>query len=197
MPEEPEIGEIIPDEPDIGKFLKREIDGLPEPYTLLLLTQPSTHFHDYLRLLEYAAKKEHMEGICVTITRTVGSLIKILDAKEISTENLHFIDCISKISGSEKKLPNCLYVSHPSNLTDLSIAVTNTLSTLKPGKKFFIVDSWSSLLIYNDQKKVLGFSNFIINKLRAKEVNGFMVTVKSDEEFADSLSVFCDKVVTL
>ncbi len=199
MQERPVIGEIIPDEPDISKILKREIDGLPDPYMLLLLTQPQTHFTTFLRLLDYAVNKEKMTGTCVSITRTVSTLKKIMIAKGINPENMTFVDCISKLSGSPKDSPDCFYVSHPSNLTDLSIAITNAINRMEPGKRFFIVDSWSSLLIYNDQKKVLGFSNFIINKLRANNINGLIVTmrVKTDEEFENSLSVFCEKVVNL
>lgn len=183
----------------LEEVLKKELKGLPEPYTVLILTQPSTHFNTYLELLEYALKVQGMKGVCVTITRTADSLVKMLKTREIDTRSVYFIDCISKISGSSQVCDNCSYVSHPSNLTDISIAVTSALNQMGDGKKFFIVDSWSSLLIYNDQKKVLGFSNFIINKLRGKEINGFMVTlsVKSDEEFSNSMSVFCDKVITL
>jgi hypothetical protein len=179
--------------------IKKELEKLPQPYTVLVLTQPSTHFQTYLSLIEYLTKREKMRGVCVTITRTAASLIKLLKERDIDTDGIYFIDCISKISGSAEECENCLYVSHPSNLTDISLAVTNGLNKLGDGKKFFIVDSWSSLLIYNDNKKVLGFSNFIINKLRAKETNGLMVTLqaKTDEEFANSLSVFCDKVITL
>ena len=183
----------------IGTTLKKELAGLPEPFVVLVLTQPSTHFNAYLDLMDFAINHEKMKGLCITITRTVGSLKATLESREISTENIHFIDCISRVTGSSMECENCEFVSHPSNLTDISIALTNSLNKMGEGRKFLVVDSWSSLLIYNDQKKVLGFSNFIINKLRAKNINGFIITLqtKNNEEFVNSLSIFCDKVINL
>lgn len=184
----------------LKRKIKTELKETPEPYAVLVLTQPANHFNNYLDILEISSKEEgSTTGICVTLTRTVESLIKLLEARNIDTEKIFFIDCISKISGAKQTRKNCFYVSHPSNLTDMSIALTKAIENTGAGKKFFIVDSWSSLLIYNERKKVLGFSNFIINKLRANEINGFLITlsVKSDEEFAQGMSVFCDKVLVL
>lgn len=183
----------------VSAMVKKELEGIPEPFVVLILTQPSTHFNTYLDLIDFAINQEKMDGVCITITRTVSSLKNTLETKGISTEHLHFIDCISRVTGSSIECENCEFVSHPSNLTDISIALTNSLNKMGEGKKFLIVDSWSSLLIYNDQKKVLGFSNFIINKLRTKNINGFLITLqtKDNEEFVNSLSIFCDKVISL
>ena len=177
----------------------KELKGLPTPFVVLVLTQPSTHFKSYLDLIDFTVNKEKMEGICVTITRTVSSLKATLEARGTPTDKIRFIDCISRVTGSSVECDNCEFVSHPSNLTDISIAFTNTLNKMGEGRKFLIVDSWSSLLIYNDKKKVLGFSNFMINKLRTEDVNGFITTVQTrdNEEFIDSLNIFCDKTIKL
>jgi hypothetical protein len=185
----------------LSSKIKKELADMPEPFTVLILTQPSIHFATYLDLLDFAINEQKMEGVCLTITRPASSLKAILEKKGVSSEKLFFIDCISKIAGAAEPCDKCTFVSHPSNLTDISIALNNAVreTSGKNKKKFLIVDSWSSLLIYNDQRKVLGFSNFIINKLRAQSINSFMVTMreKSYEEFADSMSAFCDKVISI
>ena len=179
------------------KPLAKALPELTEPFTLLVIPPPEKGLETYLNLIEYCSKKGRA-GICITLTRTVNSLLNILEGRKISTKSLYFIDCISKISGAETNYKNCEYVSHPSNLTDMSIAINNAINKTK-GKRFWITDSWSSFLIYNEEKEVLRFSILVINRFRAKGISGFLITMKekSYDPFNDKISAFCDRRVMI
>lgn len=180
------------------KKIEKQLSGLSEPFVALLIPAPSQQLQTYIDLIEHGTNK-NMKGICITLTRTVDSLLEILDQKNINTENLHFIDCISRISGADTSHENCEYVSHPSNLTDISIAVNNSLKTVEGKNSFWITDSWSSFLIYNDEKEVLRFTILVINRFRSHGVNGLLLSMgeESYQPFNNKISAFCDKVIDL
>jgi archaellum biogenesis ATPase FlaH len=76
----------------------------------------------------------------------------------IDIKKIFFIDCVtpSKIRG------DVLYL-HPTQLGDLYSAIEEFTKKIK-GKKFLILDALSTLLIYNNQKKVEDFLDKVTQK---------------------------------
>ena len=64
-------------------------------------------------------------------------------------------------------------------------------------KKFILVDTISTLLIYNSGQTVIKFSHFLTGRIRDWKAEGALITVKKemDEKLTSQLTQFCDKKV--
>ena len=111
-------------------------------------------------ILQVVSKFKYQDSLCslmkslkgqkicyVSLNKPAENVCEGLDKKKISTSNTFFIDAVSKSLGHNVEKDNVLYVSSPSALTELSIAI---ISALK-GNSFdaFVFDSLSTLDIYN------------------------------------------------
>jgi len=78
-----------------------------------------------------------------------------------------------------KEVNNCVFINSPQNLTAISIAVNEAIKSMK-GKRMLFFDSLSILMIYNDASTLGKFSNFLLNKMRASDVDTVMIALESD-----------------
>jgi len=181
-----------------GKMGKA-VDKLPRGAIVLFTVDFKDYDEANMVLLKHMIRRKKAHGIYISINKPYANIVPILEKNGVDTSKLFFIDCITKSAGgmAERK-ENCLFISSPTNLTDLGIALDDAIESL--GKeKFIFLDSVSTLLIYHDQNTVLHFSHFLTSRARVKEFYGIFITVESeaDARLVKTLSQFCDKVVKL
>ncbi|MCX6695843.1 MAG: hypothetical protein NTU61_06065 [Candidatus Altiarchaeota archaeon] len=137
--------------------------------------------------------------IYVTTNKPYGHLIRTLEKNGVKTDRIFFVDCISKYVGEvQDNKDNCLFVDSPHSLTDMVIAVGVRLKSVehKVEKKILILDSLSTLLLYNDAKTVGQFSNFVINKMRQFNVDTIILALDTDmkTDIVRSIQSFADEI---
>src|SRR3989338_362616 len=177
----------------------KAVDKLPRGTIVLFTVDYKDYDEANMILLKHMIKRKKANGIYISINKPYENLRPILEKNGVDTSKLFFIDCVTKSAGGvvERK-ENCLFISSPTNLTDLGIALDDALESM--GKdKFVFLDSISTLLIYHDPNTVLHFSHFLTSRARVKEFYGIFITVESeaDAKLVKTLSQFCDKVVNL
>ncbi len=146
--------------------------------TVLYLLDSEKYLQQLLSILKDIAVANGI--IYVTTNRPYALLTNTLRKNQISTENMFFIDCISKTIGQTLNEGDpCLFVEGPQSLVDLSIAISESVKHLS-GEKVLVLDSLSILLIYNDASSVGKFSNFLINKMRVSGVGSAILALESD-----------------
>ena len=67
----------------------------------------------------------------------------------------------------------------PKNVTQMGIAVSKAMASPSDEKVLFL-DSLSTMLIYNDSSVVSRFSNFLMNRLKEKSMDGCIIALSSD-----------------
>jgi len=87
-----------------------------------------------------------------------------------------------------------LFIGSPKNLSDISLAMDQAVTSLPGKEKFLFFDSLNTLLIYNDVKTVARFIHFLAGKMRAWKVRGIIVSLqkKGNEDLINELTQFCD-----
>ncbi|MFH1317035.1 MAG: hypothetical protein ABII01_05950 [Candidatus Woesearchaeota archaeon] len=158
----------------------------------------SVHSKNYYNESVFESMK-HLkdQNICyVSMNKPAPHLESSFKAAGIDTNNVFFIDAISRGVGPYTEKENMLFVSSPQALSELSIAITQSLST---GVFDVIVfDSLSSLYVMNLKSgSIERFTNFVINKIRAENKKGVFMVLEDDED-NDSMKKSCmyvDKVV--
>jgi len=111
-------------------------------------------------------------------------------------KKLFFVDAISGVIGGEKvQAENCVVLRSPSSLTELGIVVSKVCSSEK--SRFLMMDSLSTMLVYNNQKTTVKFVHYIATQLRKCGWPGIIFSLEKDIEgqILDSILQFCDKVI--
>lgn len=172
---------------------------VPEQWLLLFIVNAKEYLETNMAILKEVKKQEDIGGIYITLNRPYASLIKILEQNNIKTDNLFFLDCITKTVGAEKEQENCLFLESPQNLTQLAIAIDEIAKAMPMKNKFLFIDALSTLLIYNQAGTVAKFLHFITGKMRVLELKGVMLSVEKelDPKIAEHLEQFVDKVIDL
>lgn len=180
--------------------VKRDIDILSKlkDYVVLATVGSKKYHQTNIKIIKYLTREENTPGIYVTLNRPFKTVKKELKENGVSTDLIIFIDASSKTAGETKKTKECLYLSSPENLSDISFAMDQAVKAL-PKKKFVFFDSLSTLLIYNQAPTVAKFIHFLASKMRTWKVKGIIISLKkeSDKELIEELTQFCDTVLDL
>lgn len=166
--------------------------------TTLLLTSTDKYKKNVSSLLKMFVKEKKMPGVYVSVNKSCKDLMDDFGSFGVSEDKVFIIDMITETTGSSAvKKPNCLYLHSPQSLTDLAIALDEAVSAIKAKEKFVIIDSISTLFVYNAPSTVVQFAHFITNKMRSWGVHGVMIGVSKelDEKTKSLLSQFCDEVI--
>ncbi|MDA1196923.1 MAG: hypothetical protein O2779_03095 [Nanoarchaeota archaeon] len=142
-------------------------------------------------VLQVVSKFKYRDSLCtlmkglngkkvcyISLNKPASNVREGLNNKNISTANTFFIDAVSASLGHNLEIDNVMYVSSPSALTELSIAIISALN----GNNFdaFVFDSLSTLDIYNLGSESERFTRKIINSINAKHSKGVFICLEDD-----------------
>jgi hypothetical protein len=178
--------------------IEKELLDLPKKFIIGLIVSHEKYEEVNFHLLDILTNKKKYKGCYITINQPHEHLIRLLDMNHISHKDIFFIDCISRhIGGNVEIKENCFFVDSPQNLTDIGIAIHEVLLKIGSHEKFIFLDSLSTLLIHNDQDKVLKFMHYLTGKMRISDVSGVMISLHEeiDKELMGKLRRFYDKIV--
>ncbi len=196
-----ELSELIDPKRGIDLKILRYLEELPkEQFTALLLVEPTNYSKINYELLRLLINHTKGKGIYVTLNRAYEFVEETLKKEKIDTEQIVFIDAISKGTGKNiVSRENVEYIESPRDLTALSVILDETYQKMTEKPKFMVFDSISTLLIYNDVSSVERFTHLIIGKLREWRMKGVLLMVKSEEHrgVVNSLSQFCDRILEI
>jgi len=163
----------------------------------LMLSEPG-RVHD----MTMAVLKKTLAAGCIPLIITVNQPYKVMvktNAREdIGQEKFYVVDAVTQYSGGTPTPgPQVRYVTNPSNLTDLGIAITEFLKQMPDAKKCIIFDSVSMLLIHIPTATASKFLHFVVNKLKLSDISGIFLCVEKglDPVILSQMSAFVDKVV--
>lgn len=170
------------------------IKELKENQSIVVITKDINHKKMLLKFCKIAAK-QFKNIIFVTITKPYNKIRAELESAGVNTSNYVFIDCISSRYNVEMKdSKNCVYVSSPEMLVDVSAAISRAL---RNQNALLLFDDISSLAIYNENTNVLKFLQGTIIRLQKTNAKGIflMLDDTKKKDMIENLSLFADKVV--
>lgn len=207
------VGEVSAEEKETrgakmeGKALKNkvvdELNSLGGNAIALLSYDSSVQEDVISAVIELLSKERGCGGVYISFSRPYIHIKAMLEAAGLDISNLYFVDCISSMTG---KMPaastggdNIVYVENPSSLEEVGIHVDKMLEKIETESKFIILDSVSSILIYNSPKSSEEFIHFLVSKMRLKNVEGVILSIrkKESEELIKTLTPLCDKTIEL
>ncbi len=111
-------------------------------------------------------------------------------------KKLFFVDAISGVIGEKRaETKNCVVLRSPSSLTELGIVISKVCDSKK--SKFVMMDSLSTILVYNSQKTTVRFVHYVVTQLRKCGWPGVIFSLEKDMEgqILESITQFCDKTI--
>jgi hypothetical protein len=116
---------------------------------------------------------------------------------EFENKNIKFIDCISRSSGILSYEKGCKYIDSPTMLEKIALEIINIFKGIeKDVDKFVVIDSLSSLIIYNDPEIIREFVSLLMNKARSENIHIISIVIEEEVD-TNKLLQMNDKIVVL
>jgi len=172
--------------------LKEEIG---KGQTIVLIIPNEQYTKKIIEITKYFS--DNHKSICyVSLNKLFDPLIASFKDAGVDQNKFFFVDAITKSTNPNiKESDNCIYISSPSSLTELSIAINKVLET---GKfEGFLLDSLSTLLIYNKSEVVCKFVHGLINKMKGANATVVFTALKGDTGsiLLKDIGMFVDNVL--
>lgn len=167
---------------------------------ILLLSNSENIEEIKLDMLEKFAEKDKSSVVYVSITKPYDAITDILEEKDIDTDEIFFIDCMSKAKengDNAVRSKNCVFID-PRNLTNISIAISEAVESLpEDEEKLVVFDTLSALRVNNEDKPLQQFSQFLTSKMRNWDVKSVILTLEEEmeDEVITRVSQFCDRQI--
>jgi len=193
-----ELEEFLSEDSKYRLIIEKITSELGNSFSLLLVASPSEFAKVKLAVLKRFAKEKGII-LYITFNQSATKILAELGEKGIDKKKVFFIDMVSKGKGyGLVDSENILDFESPTLLTDLLLMVEERISSKeKPG--VLLLDSISTLLVYNDKETVEKFLHSLATK--AHKTNSRVVLLASkDSDNMDTLgtiSQFCDKFLVI
>jgi hypothetical protein len=165
---------------------------------VLRLTTADRLKQDNIDIVKTMADKGY-HLIIVTTNQPSEVLKKSYEKSGIDLSRLFFIDAITSyaIGTTPPAEPDVRFISNPSNLTDLGIAITGALNEFSKKHPCILFDSVSTMLIYLPSANISKFIHYISNRLRLIDTPGIFLAVGKglDPMMISNLSTFMDDII--
>jgi KaiC/GvpD/RAD55 family RecA-like ATPase len=180
--------------------IRQELSNLPENFIVLLLTDALSHVETNNFILKYLLQEKQMHGIYVTVNRTAKTVIDNVESMGMDPNKLFFIDCAVNLAKERHEpVQNILKIDSPGDLSDIGVALTESLKKTPEKNGFLLLDSISTLLLFNNAKSVVKFCHFFVNLIRDSGLKGVILAIdkETDEFVKRNLYVLSDRAITI
>jgi hypothetical protein len=139
--------------------------------------------------------------IVVTTNQPYAILKKAYEKDGIDLSRVGFIDAITRYAVGEVPVgaKGVRFTSSPSDLTQLGIAISDSLKDMGGRKAAILLDSVSTMLIYLPSTNLSKFIHYISSKLKILDMAGIFLAVEDglDPTLLSQLTTFVDQVVNM
>lgn len=176
----------------IKELIDEQATAFDNP-VILITVSPVIYQQGVLEALRYLSER-FGTGLYITLNKPCATLQALFEKNGVPQEKVVYLDSITNTP--EHDTESCRYLGRMRELTDICIALTKLVAERR-GVRFVMLDSVSTLLIYNDAKSVARFCHTITEKLRSLGLPAALVQVEMEEgkDMTAQLAQFCDVYV--
>ena len=183
------------------------IDGLKERiatamninYSVGIILHGNNYGDIIQALMEQISSRSGDDWGYIAVTRPYDTIIQQYEYIK-DRPNIKFLDCVSRAAGITTTYPNCKYIESPVALEKIMLhAMSMFRHTPDDRGKYLIIDSLSSLLIYNDCKLVTEFLTHLTNRTRLSNIHCVFLVIEeeTDETINKMIYLRSDKIIRL
>ena len=180
--------------------IARELSEMPPASAVSLQFSVDEYLEVIRGVLDLFANKKEMDTIYVTATISSEAIKRVLDALDIDSTKIFFVDCISHImmgASSAQQDDHTTIVESPTMLENLMLKVEYLIRRSQSKDKLVVLDSINSLAIHNNNWILSEFLHILVSGLRSREVYSVIFSVEehSTPEINNMVNLVCDHVL--
>jgi len=177
--------------------IARELSEMPPSSAISLQLSVDDYLEVIRGVLDLFANKKEMDTIYVTATISSEAIKRVLDALDIDTSRIFFVDCISHImmgATSAQLDEHTTLVESPTMLENLMLKVEYLIRRSESKDKLVVLDSINSLAIHNSNWILSEFLHILVSGLRSRDAYAIIFSVEehSTPEINNMVSLVCD-----
>jgi archaellum biogenesis ATPase FlaH len=183
----------------VGRVAELALDGHDGAVLYLVLAAPELINRANVTLIREVLN-QGSSAIIITANQPYKVLKRVYEKEGIDLARVSFIDTVTRSAGVVPiEAERTRFINSPANLTDLGIAIIETLKERRNEKVCVLFDSVSVMLIYASSPNIAKFLHFVTNKLRLSDVLGIFLCVERgvDPVLLSQVTTFVDETVTL
>lgn len=186
----PDITKMRSLEGQLGKLAKNDF---------VLLSEPVSHANVVNLALVKILLDQDFDVVYVTFNRESETWIREFKELELPLKRIAFVDGTSRNPRfSGMKAPVVIGLEHSSDLMEALIAIDRAREALAPVKQWVVLDSLSTLLIFNRSQTVEKFAHLLRAFLHERDMGGLvLVGHESSSRLVNIVAPFFDRVVNL
>lgn len=173
-------------------------EEISENHLILVLSEPLMLKKRNIEIIKKVTD-ESFYVIVITTNNPYSVLTKDYQKEGVDLEKVFFIDAVTRYAvGKETEdAKNCKFISSPSDLTSMGIAISEVLKKTSNNKVCVFLNTVNSMLIYIAPENLIKFIHFIASKLRIFDVSGVFLAVEKgiDPPTLVQLQSFIDDVI--
>ena len=182
----------------VAQHVADELLEVP-PSSAVSLQMSVDHYLDVLRgVLDLFASKKEADVIYVTSTISFEAIKRVMEALDIDTSRVYFVDCISHImmgASSGQTDDHTTLVESPTMLENVMLKVEYLIRLSEAKDKIVVIDSINSLAIHNNNWILSEFLHILVSGLRVRDVYTIILSVDehSTPEINNMVNLVCDQ----
>ena len=182
----------------VAQHVAEELIDVP-PSSAISLQMSVDHYLDVLRgVLDLFASKKEADVIYVTSTISFEAIKRVMEALDIDTSRVYFVDCISHImmgASSGQTDDHTTLVESPTMLENVMLKVEYLIRLSEAKDKIVVIDSINSLAIHNNNWILSEFLHILVSGLRVRDVYTIILSVEehSTPEIDNMVNLVCDQ----
>lgn len=193
--------ELLIGETNVNKLLRQKYKRFISSDWVLLIDAPVEYSFKINSESIKILQEMGYTGVYITFSKPAIELReKFEEDIDIDIDKLFFIDGISKMWGAKELEEKAEYVSGPIDLPNLKSVIYKIFNKIESDKKFVLLDSITTILLYNSLSNTLQFSHFLIETLKKERVLGVIVSVSrgvTNEKLIGELEKLSDEVIRI
>jgi len=169
------------------------------PGSAVSLQMSVDNYLDVMRgMLDMYANKREMDTIYVTATISFEAIKRVLEALDVDTSRIYFVDCISHImmgTAAAQRDERASLVESPTMLENIMLKVEYLIRMSQSKEKLVVIDSINSLAIHNNNWILSEFLHILVSGLRVKDAYTVILSVEehSTPELNNMVNLVCDQ----
>lgn len=178
--------------------LQEKLKTLDRGSAVALKVDVDAYFDVITTLTDNFPQKRDMQVIYTTSTISSKTIIDVLNAFEISKDNIQFVDAVSYMTmGTAKQNESVTFVESPTMLENIMLKIEYLLRKYPTEENTVVLDSIDSLAIHNNNRILSEFLHILISSLRSHECYTFILSVseQESEEIDNMLMMVCDDFI--
>jgi KaiC/GvpD/RAD55 family RecA-like ATPase len=174
-----------------------ELSQVPESSAISLQMSVENYLDVIRGVVDLFANKNHMDTIYVTATISFEGIKRALEALDIDTSQIYFVDCISHImmgGVAAQQDDHAALVESPTMLENIMLKVEYLMRRSQAEKKVVIIDSINSLAIHNNNWILSEFLHILVSGLRTKDAYTVILSIEehTTPELNNMVNLVCD-----